>query len=236
MAPGAVVKAEAQTLRQACGGGDAVIEGNHNTVVLNGACHGLLLKGVGNTVAIELQAGAVVRLEGSENRITFHALAGPPPVLQIAGPDNVAEAGDVPPAPAVKVAEAPAAMPAPKPVAMAGPPVRPVSLAEPAPKAGLLTFSGDDQQRDEDCAGRQVVIQGNRSAYVLRGGCQSVSVRGDLDLVQAELRPAAHVGITGHGTIVSWALMGRGKDPSALIHGEGNRVQRIATIGGEPVR
>jgi hypothetical protein len=245
-----VVQAEAQTKQLSCNGGDALIEGNHNTIVLTGDCRSLLLKGVANTVSISLQAAAQVRVEGSGNRITFQA-AGAAPVVQFAGPDNSADPGAMPPSSASAAPPAPLAdkpqPSAPKPAEASHAAVEPtsaptaptpVSTEPPKPKptaSGVLTLTGDDQQRDEDCTGRPVVIEGNRSAYVLRGGCESLTVHGDLDTVQAELRPGAAVGITGHGTTVSWALLARGKGPAAAIHGEGNRVQRIDTIGGLPV-
>jgi hypothetical protein len=231
--PGAVVQAEAQTQRLSCAGGDALVEGNHNTIVLTGACHGLLLKGVANTVAIALQPGAPVRIEGSGNRITFDAAGGTAPVVQILGPVNSVDPGPMPPAPPQAAAPTPAAAPQ-SPALPAAKPPRVDAAAGPAPQ-GMLELRGDDQQRDETCTGREVVIAGNRSAYVLRGGCLSVSVQGDLDTVQAELRSGASVRLTGHGTTVSWALLGRGKPPVSAEHGEGNRVQRIDTIGGQPV-
>jgi len=230
---GVLVQAEAQTQRLSCGGGDALIEGNHNAIVLTGPCRGLLLKGVANTVAIALVAGASVRVEGSENRITFDVAGGAAPVVQILGPNNSVDPGPMPPAP-------PPPAPAPKPAeatqVLAPPAVKP-PRAEPAAgpaTLGTLDLRGDDQQRDETCAGRAVVIEGNRSAYVLRGGCLSVSVQGDLDTVQAELRPGASVHVTGHGTTVSWAVPARGKAPVSAVHGDGNRVQHIDTIGGQP--
>jgi Protein of unknown function (DUF3060) len=233
--PGVLVQAEAQNQRLSCGGGDALIEGNHNTIVLTGPCRGLLLKGVANTVAIALQAGASVRVEGSENRVIFDVAGGAAPVVQILGPNNSVDPGPLPPAPPPPAA--PALKPAETAAVLAVPAAKPPRV-EPAAgpaRSGALELRGDDQQRDETCAGRAVVIEGNRSAYVLRGGCLSVSVQGDLDTVQAELRPGASVHVTGHGTTVSWAVPTRGKAPVSAIHGDGNRVQHIDTIGGQPV-
>ncbi len=239
--PGAVVQAEAQTQRLSCGGGDARIEGNHNTVVLTGPCRSLLLKGVANTVSIALQPGASVRVEGSENRISFQT-TGAAPAVQILGPDNSVDPGAMPPAPKAETPSAPkpaqtvqaaAESAAPKPPVPKTPQPAP---PESKPASGVFTLAGDDEQRDETCTGRPVIITGNRSAYVLRGGCLSVTVRGDLDTVQAELRPGAAVGIVGHGTTVSWVLLARGKAPASTVRGAGDRVQHINTIGGLPVR
>ena len=102
--------------------------------------------------------------------------------------------------------------------------------------AEKLALNGDDEHRLADCTGRDVAIQGLRSAYVLRGGCHSVTVTGDLDTVQAEISPGARIVIDGVGTMVAWALAGPGDGPVERVHGNGSRVRRTDRIGGQPVR
>ncbi len=225
-APGVVVRAEAQTKHAQCGAGPALIEGNRNTIVLTGACSSLLLRGSANVVTVALQAGAPVRLEGSGNKVAFQAPAGGAPAVQLLGAGNSVDTSPVLPEPV--------AAPAPPPPAAA--PAAAGASAQPVPDAGAepLRLSGSDEHRIQDCSGRAVVIEGDRNAYVLRGGCQSVSVQGDVNMVQAELQPAAPVSITGQGTTVSWA--GSGKPPVATLRGDDNRVQRTVTIGGQPIR
>ena len=223
--PELLLQAEAQTLTGTCTGQPVRLEGNHNTVTLSGACGSLLLKGVSNTVAAGVVPGASIHVEGSGNRVTY-AVTGAPPVIVMLGPDNDVLSGAEP------------AVQQPK------PPVPP-PLAAPAPpqvqaSTGPLTLAGDDQQRLADCAGRDVAITGERSAYVLRGGCKSVTLRGDLLTVQAELVPGARVTVTGRGSIVSWAFKAsaakeKGRAPVTTATGEGSRVQRVDMIGGEAV-
>ncbi len=237
---GAVVRAEAQTLRASCDGGDARIEGNHNTVVLTGNCRSLLLKGLANTVAIDLRAGAAVRVEGSGNRVTYQS-AGPGAVVETYGPDNLVVAGPLPAGPPAipKASPPPVAVPTPLP-----PPAPPATVVPAAPAAavvlapitGLMALEGADRSLDVDCKGRDVSVAGLRSAYVLRGGCKSVVVHGDLITVQAELQPGAHVQVIGRGDSLLWALPQHGAAPVVQVRGDSSRVRRADTIGGQPVR
>ena len=218
-------QAEAQTLSHACAGQPVRIEGNHNTVTLTGSCGSLVLKGYANAVSLALAPAAAIRVEGSDNQVSYTAPATP--AIVALGPNN-----------SVHAAQAVfSAQPVPKP---ARPPVEPVSVPPPiahraTPTAGIR-LDGEDQQRLADCAGRDVTVTGSRSAYVLRGGCRSVTVNGELLTVQAELQPAAHLAITGQGDIIAWAVSGKARGPSATIHGAGNHVQRSDMIGGQVAR
>ena len=255
--PELLFQAEAQTLAGTCTGQPVRLEGNHNTVTLTGSCGSLLLKGVANTVRMGIAAGGSIHVEGSGNRVLF-AGQGTPPAIVALGPDNDVEPGSAP-EPARGPAPAPAPEQAPGPPPPSGPPVpaaaplpavsqspakpsvpSPAQAAKPAPTANPvaaepLALSGSDQHRLEDCAGQDVTVTGERSAYVIRGGCKSLAVRGDLLTIQAELAPGAKVTVTGRGSIVSWAMKGKGRAPASVVHGEGSRVQRADAIGGEAV-
>jgi hypothetical protein len=209
--PDLLLQAEAQALSASCDGQAVRLEGNHNTLVLAGPCGSLLLKGVANTVRLTLAPGAPVRIEGSGNRVRYTAIGGGP-VIEMFGSDNAVTAD---------------AVPTSAPTQSASPP-------SPRP-ASRLTLTGDDQERLEDCAGRDVVVSGMRSAYVLSGGCRSLTVTGDLLTVQAELQAGARIAITGRGSIVSWALERRGRGPATVVHGAGSRAQHVDMIGGRPV-
>ncbi len=238
--PGAVVQAEAQTQRLSCGGAmpdrGQPQHGGADRPVPQPAAEGRCQHGVDRAAARRIGARG-----GQREPISFQT-TGAAPAVQILGPDNSVDPGAMPPAPKAETPSAPkpaqtvqaaAESAAPK------PPVPKTPQPEPPaskPASGVFTLAGDDEQRDETCTGRPVIITGNRSAYVLRGGCLSVTVRGDLDTVQAELRPGAAVGIVGHGTTVSWVLLARGKAPASTVRGAGDRVQHINTIGGLPVR
>ena len=91
------------------------------------------------------------------------------------------------------------------------------------PASGPLLLVGNDQERLAECAGRDVTVTGTRSAYDLRGGCRSLSIRGDLVTVRAELQPGAHISVNGQGSLVTWRLVGRGHPPVAAVQGAGSR-------------
>lgn len=99
-----------------------------------------------------------------------------------------------------------------------------------------VLLTGDDRAQAIDCAGRTVTIQGNRALYVLRGGCQSLTVHGDLVTVQAEMLPGAPIVIDGRGIRVGWVLNGRGHAPVSTLHGHANHVEHLDAIGGIPSR
>ena len=230
--PELLFQAEAQTLTGTCTGQPVRLEGNHNTVTLSGACGSLLLKGVANTVRMGLAPGGTIHVEGSANRVSF-AATGPSPVIEILGPDNEVAPGSAPPPATPPPAKAPAPPSAPPPPAPSPPP--PPRAAAPAPQPPAVTtaleLAGDDQQRIVDCAGRDVTVTGNRSAYTLTGGCKSVTLRGDLLAVLAALAPGAKLAITGRGSIVTWSATPNARPPSAIVRGPGSRVQRA-----EPMR
>ncbi len=120
-------------------------------------------------------------------------------------------------------------------ILLAGP-VRAQTDAGAPPETGPLDLPGDEQALATECAGRDVTIHGTCSLYVLRGGCRSVTVDGDLDIVQAEMAPGGRIKVDGHGITVSWAVADHGRAPVSSVHGEANLVQRTETIGGLPAR
>jgi hypothetical protein len=229
--PDLLFQAEGQTLSGTCTGQAVRIEGNRNTLTLSGPCQSLLLKGVDNTVRLALVPAAPVRVEGSGNHVRY-AVTGTGPAIVILGPDNDVSGGDISPAPApVATAAPPAALPHANPS-----PKPPAALApiQPGPAGTAITLAGNDQERLGNCAGRNVVVTGMRSAYVLRGGCRSLTVRGDLLTVQAELEPGAKITIHGQGSIVSWIVPPKSRSPASIVRGAGSRAQRVEAIGGDP--
>lgn len=228
--PAVLLRAEGQVMQATCSGNDARVEGNHNTIVLAGPCRGLRLNGVANHVTIDLRDGAPVRIEGSANQVIYRVKAGPPTVVAL-GPDNAVRAESVPPPTVVSL---PAAPPQPR------PPPQPGASSQPGPAAaGVLDLSGNDQTRIADCTGRDVLVRGLRSAYVLRGGCRSITVQGDLLTIQAEVMPGTRIAIDGAGVVVAWAMVAGAtwQDvPMQSVHGRHSRVQRADMIGGQPVR
>ena len=215
-------QAEAQALSASCAGQAVRLEGNHNTVALAGQCASLLVKGVANVIQLGIAGGGLIHIEGSENRVRF-SVTGAGPAIEILGPDNEALPGNLPrPASATPV---PPPQPSP---AVASKPATP-------PAAGIpLQLSGDDQQRLVDCAGRDVVVTGSRSAYVISGLCHALVVRGDLLTVQAVIQPGARISVSGRGSVVSWAVPRKGRPPVSIVRGAVSRVQRAEAIGGQP--
>lgn len=125
---------------------------------------------------------------------------------------------------------------------LAGPGLPPVvsvsgrdSVAAPAsttaPSPARLGLRGNDLQLQADCSGRDVLIEGLRSNLRLLGGCQSVTIRGELALVQAELQPGSRVLIEGGGNLVAYALTRQGAVPTVTIRGEASRARRVTRLG-----
>ena len=98
--------------------------------------------------------------------------------------------------------------------------------------APVLLLTGDDQAKEVDCAGRSVSVQGRRAFYLLRGGCKSLTIQGDLVIVQAEMRPGAAIAITGRGDRVGWVLDAPGKPPALSVRGEANHCEHLDAVGG----
>lgn len=94
-----------------------------------------------------------------------------------------------------------------------------------------LALRGDDLQLQTDCAGRDALIEGLRSNLRLLGGCRSVTIRGELAVVQAELQPGSRVLIEGGGNLVAYALTRQGAAPTVTIRGEGSRARRVTRLG-----
>ena len=93
------------------------------------------------------------------------------------------------------------------------------------PPASAMTLTGDGLAIDLDCAGRDVVIHGNRSQYVLRGGCRSVAANGTGNRIQAELVPGARGRLEGNDSIFAYAVLGGG-DADIAVRGVRSRAER----------
>lgn len=104
-------------------------------------------------------------------------------------------------------------------------------LVAAAPDPDRLELRGDDLQLDADCAARDVLIEGSRGSFRLHGGCRSVTLRGDLAVVQAELQPGGRVLIEGGGNLVAYALIRPGAVPTVTIRGVDSRARRLPRLG-----
>ncbi len=105
----------------------------------------------------------------------------------------------------------------------------------PAPQAPAqaIALTGDGQRLELDCTDRPVSISGNRSRYVLRGGCRAVVVHGDANGVVTELMPGAAVEIEGNGTGLTYT-MPAGGEPQLVIRGINSSAIRTNDVALPP--
>jgi hypothetical protein len=82
-----------QTKTLDCAGGWARIAGAHNNVTLTGNCSGLTIYGSRNNVTAAFEAGAQVRLVGSENAVTWTTPDAKEPSVHILGVGNTMTPG-----------------------------------------------------------------------------------------------------------------------------------------------
>ena len=92
---------------------------------------------------------------------------------------------------------------------------------------GGLLLQAEDDQRTLDCSGRDVRIEGNRNHYILRGGCRSLTLRGDGDNIQAQMMPGGHIDVEGNGVLVTWSLHGSGPTVTVSVSGQGSRAMTL---------
>jgi len=93
---------------------------------------------------------------------------------------------------------------------------------------GPLIVEGNAQSRTLDCAGRDVVVRGERNQIALTGGCRSVEVQGNTSEIRAELQPNARVGLRGETIDFRWSLAGDGPPPRIATDGRSIRVEQVA--------
>lgn len=188
--------------------------GNGQVTSINCGGGDVLIEGSRNTATIRGACRALI-LRGDANRVAIEL--APSAEIRVEGQGNrvtwtLARAGS-PPAVSVSGQD---------------------SLVVPASKAARstdqLALRGDDLQLQEDCAGRDVLIEGLRSNLRLLGGCRSVTLRGELAVVQAELQPGSRVLIEGGGNLVAYALTRQGATPTVTIRGEASRARRVTRL------
>ena len=88
-----------------------------------------------------------------------------------------------------------------------------------------IALTGDGMVLDLDCAGRDVVIRGNGSQYILRGGCRSVIANGNGNHIHAELQAGARVVAEGNDTRFVYSVPGGG-EAVVGVRGERSRAER----------
>jgi outer membrane protein OmpA-like peptidoglycan-associated protein len=106
--------------------------------------------------------------------------------------------------------------------------------------AGPLIVEGNAQSRTLDCAGRDVVVRGDRNQLAFTGGCRSLEVQGSTSNIRAELAPGARVSLRGETLDLRWAMIGNGPPPRITTEGQQIRVEQVvagtATRGDQLTR
>jgi hypothetical protein len=218
------INGSGRTLMADCGGGDATLNGSDNRVVFQGPCRALRIAGANNQVEIELMPGAPIEIMGAANHVLYAPMA-PSPVVSAQGAGNVVEAGS---AGAASAALAPALPDRP--------PAPPALVIAPAgPPAGAVVLDGDDEDSDVACTGRDVLIHGSHSRYVLRGGCRSITVQGRANRIQAELQPGARIAVGGDAVTLDYTLTRPGPAPVVSVTGSGSQATHIQHFDGPTV-
>jgi outer membrane protein OmpA-like peptidoglycan-associated protein len=99
---------------------------------------------------------------------------------------------------------------------------------------GPLIVEGDAQSRSLDCAGRDVVVRGDRNQLAFTGGCRSLEVQGGTSEIRAELAPGARVSLRGDTIDLRWAMIGDGPPPRIATEGRQIRVEQVAASASAP--
>ena len=105
---------------------------------------------------------------------------------------------------------------APPPMRVSGSSTELLLIPTAAPPSVPIALIGDGHELQIDCAGRDVVIRGNRSRYLLRGFCRSVTANGDGNRIRAELAAGARATIEGNDTSFVYAVAGGGEADVAV--------------------
>ncbi|WP_270937804.1 OmpA family protein [Falsiroseomonas oryzae] len=93
---------------------------------------------------------------------------------------------------------------------------------------GPLIVEGNALSRTIDCAGRDVVVRGERNQLAFTGGCRSLEVQGGTSEIRAELAPGARVSLRGDTLDLRWALLGDGPLPRIATDGRQIRVEQVS--------
>lgn len=112
------------------------------------------------------------------------------------------------------------------------------ALGGPALSQGMgpLIVEGNAQARTLDCAGRDVVVRGERNRLAFTGGCRSLEVQGSTSEIRAELMPNARVVLRGETLDLRWSLAGDGPPPRVATDGRQIRVEQVAGAAVAPAR
>jgi hypothetical protein len=97
------------------------------------------------------------------------------------------------------------------------------ATASPAAGAGLLTITGAVRPHDEECGGRNVLVQTTGAPVRLRGDCPRVEISGRSNTV--DIDRVDELVVTGSANTVTWTS-GLTRPEPAVQPGSGNTVKR----------
>jgi hypothetical protein len=90
-----------------------------------------------------------------------------------------------------------------------------------------LTLSGDAQNRELMCTGRNVLIEGSGGRFMLHGGCRSVTVHGDANTIEAEMLPGGRVAVNGNAVTLRYTPMAAGPPILVSVSGAGSTATEV---------
>ena len=184
-----------------CAGGQAVVKGDGGVITIRGACQTLTVQGGGNQVSAELAPGARIDVQGDGNHVQYRVVGGTQDAVV-----TVAGRNDV-----------------------VGPEAAPVAgVAAPATRPPLILGAGAG---DSDCTDRDVSVEGSGGSYTLHGGCRSLTVNGDGNIVHAEMQPQSRIAVPGQKSRVFWFLTRGDQAPSVETTGAGSQVLQEQRLG-----
>jgi len=85
-----------------------------------------------------------------------------------------------------------------------------------------LHFSGLNRSGIAYCAGQHVEFNGDKSRIVLRGGCRSLTIRGNNNDVTVEIQAGGSIEVRGRGNTVHWHLSTGTQQPMLRDFGRNN--------------
>jgi acid stress-induced BolA-like protein IbaG/YrbA len=193
-----------------CTDRDVTISANDTSYTLHGGCRSVTVTGSRTTVHAEMQPQSRISIPGPDDRVFwFLKGSGAPPTTDVTGANSQtsqqAALGSV----------------------IAPPSAGPIATGDQPP----LVLAGGAGVVQDQCAGRDVQINGDNTTFVLRDRCRTIEVNGSGDKIEAELLGGSRVKIVGDNSIVQFVLTGAGADPIVSVSGDKSKAYRIQRLG-----
>lgn len=208
-----MIDASGATQTADCRGRDVIVQGDGSAVILEGGCRSLSVQGSGDHVQADMLPGGSIEVAGNGTSVDYFMHSpGPAPVQNVTGQGSVVRQ-----------------------IGRLGGTAIGAGLENPEPGSPTpMAIVGDGQQQDQDCAGRDVLLQGSDDNVTLRGGCRSLSITGSDDHVQMRIVPGSRIAITGDHDVVTFVLTSEGPDPIVSVSGADSHAWRVRRLGDLP--